>query len=123
MSHPVVLIAGGIGVTPYLSMVRLITDRGHQFPLTVTLLYANRSKESAAYLSELESVTKENSNFIIKNKFGQIDKEFILSSVKDLHSSVWYIAGPPDMVYNARNILFLLGVDEATVYHEEFIGY
>jgi predicted ferric reductase len=47
-----VLIAGGIGVTPMMSMIRTLADRGDERP--VTLLYGNRDWESITFREDLE---------------------------------------------------------------------
>src|SRR3989338_2386938 len=78
----------------------------------ITLLYANRDKESAAYLDELEAIAVRNPRFVLKNKFGRIDADFIRDSVKNLNEPIWYIVGPPPMVAAMRDLLFRLGIDE-----------
>ncbi len=119
--HLIVFIAGGIGITPFLSMIRSAEEK--HFPFPVALLYANRSKESAAYLAELQDVTNRNSNFIMKNQYGVIDEQFIRQNVKNMHQCVWYIAGPPPMVDSIRNLLSILGINYDRIYFEEFVGY
>jgi len=121
LAHPLVFIAGGIGVTPYLSMIRFATEKRLAIP--IILLYANRNKESTAYLDELQDIANYNKYFTLKNKFGRIDEQFIRQSVKDMQNCIWHIAGPPVMVDYARNILFLLGVDGGLIRYEEFTGY
>lgn len=49
-----VLIAGGIGVTPMMSMIRTLADRGDRRP--VTLLYGSRDWESITFREELEAL-------------------------------------------------------------------
>ena len=120
-SHHLVFIAGGIGITPYLSMIRFAAERGFTFP--ITLLYANKSKERAAYLEELQDIANRNKYFILKNRFGRIDEQFIRQNMKNIQQCVWNIAGPPAMVSYARNLLFLLGVNYDRIHCEEFIGY
>lgn len=120
-TDPIVFIAGGIGITPYLSMIRFAAEKHLAFP--ITLLYANRSKERAAYLEELRDMANRNKYFTLKNRFGKIDEQFIRQSVKDIRNCKWHIAGPPAMVDYARNLLRLLNVDDGRIYYEEFTGY
>ena len=120
-ADPIVLIAGGIGITPYMSMIRFANEKRLAFP--ITLLYANSTKERAAYLEELQKISNHNKYFTLKNKFGKIDEQFIRQSVKDMQNCRWYVAGPPAMVDYARNILILLGVDDGRIHYEEFTGY
>ena len=49
-----VLIAGGIGVTPMMSMIRTLADRGDRRP--VTLLYGSRDWDSITFREELEAL-------------------------------------------------------------------
>ncbi len=119
--RPIVFIAGGIGITPYLSMVRFAVDSKYGFP--VTLLYSNRSKESAPYLKELQNISSGSEFFTLKSRFGKIDERFIRENVNNIIDSVWYVSGPPAMVDFVRNTLFLLGVDGGKVFFEEFAGY
>lgn len=121
ISRPLVFMAGGIGITPLLSMIRFTEEQKltHQ----ITLLYSNKNSESAAYLKELKIISEQNNNFLLKNKFGRIDADFIQQSVKNLAEPVWYIVGPPDMVADMRSLLSSLGVSEAKIYSEDFTGY
>lgn len=120
-ANPLVFIAGGIGITPMISMIRFATEKN--LPHKITLLYANRSRESAAYLRGLDALSKQNPHFAVINKFGPLDAEFIQESIKNIEKSLWYIAGPPPMVAEAKNILFQLGVSDDKIYPEEFFGY
>ena len=119
--RPLVFIAGGIGITPFLSMIRFVTEQKltHQ----ITLLYANRNMESAAYLEELTTITKQNPRFLLKNQFGRIDTDFIQQTIKNFNGPVWYIVGPPAMVADMRNLLSRLGIDDTKIYFEDFVGY
>lgn len=120
-SHPIVFVAGGIGITPCLSMISFATEK--KLAQRITLLYANRDKESAAYLDTLTSLEKQNPHFTMKNKFGFMDADFLKSAIKNLPDAVWYIVGPPMMAANARETLLHLAVNEDRICIEEFIGY
>lgn len=120
-AHPPVLIAGGIGITPYLSMIRFATKHDLTFP--ITLLYFNRNKESTAFLEELQDMANHNKYFTLKNKFGKVDEQFIRQNVKNMQDCTWYIAGPPNMIDAVRNILLLLGIRAESIFYEGFDGY
>lgn len=118
---PVVFIAGGIGITPFLSMISFATE--NHLALPIALLYANRNKKTAAYLKELEILAERNSYFDVKNKFGRVDKAFIKRNVKDVIMKEYYIAGPPAMVEETSGILLDLGIGHNRLHKERFTGY
>jgi predicted ferric reductase len=49
-----IMIAGGIGITPMLSMLRFMAD--HRDPRPVTLIWANRSPERVVYVDEMDAI-------------------------------------------------------------------
>ena len=51
-----VFIAGGVGITPFMSMLRTMAERGEKRPLT--LLYANRDWENIIFREEIEGLQK-----------------------------------------------------------------
>lgn len=120
-SQPIVFIAGGIGITPCLSMIRYAAEE--KLAHSLVLLYANRNKGSAAYLEELITITKQNPRFLLKNQFGRIEADFIQQAIKILNEPIWYIVGLPAMVTDMRNLLSHLGTDNSKIYFEDFTGY
>ncbi len=121
-SEPLVFIAGGIGITPFLSMIRFVNE--NKLKYSIILLYTNRNKDSAAYLQELKNISKQNPHFQLKNKFGRLDEDFIRESVGNiLYQVKWYIVGPPPMVAAAKEILNNISVSPDHIFFEEFIGY
>lgn len=121
LSSRAVFIAGGIGITPFLSMSRFATEE--KLALPITLIYANRDEKSMAYKKEFEDMASNNPNFTIKNKFGLLNEQFIRENVKDAPLAQWYTAGPPPMVGAALNILSLLKVEPSRIHTEKFTGY
>jgi ferredoxin-NADP reductase len=117
----VIFIAGGIGITPFLSMIRFATER--KLSLPITLFYANRTRKSSAYLEEIELLAKRNPYFEIKNKFGKMNKDFIKKNVKDVFQSEWFIAGPPAMVEDVSAMILSFGVSQFSLHKERFTGY
>lgn len=121
ISRPLVFVAGGIGITPFLSMIRYAIEE--KPARQITLLYINRNAESAAYLEELTTIAKQNHHFLLKNQFGRIDADFIRQSVKNLVEPLWYIVGLPTMVAETRHLLSCLDINDAKIYFEDFVGY
>lgn len=118
---PIVCIAGGIGVTPFLSMVRYATQQ--HLPHKMILLYANHNEVSGAYVSDLQALESENSNFSMRQHFGHVDEALIQTALQSTPNALWYIAGPEEMTTATQKILTGLGVPPARVRVEEFSGY
>ncbi len=117
-----VFIAGGIGITPFRSMLKQATHDGKR--LRVTLLYANRNK-IAAYQKELEALAARNPNFKIHYLFSpqRIDKDTIKGLVPDLKKPLFYISGPEPMVEGVGKMLLQLGVPAKRIKQDWFPGY
>ncbi len=120
-SSPIVFIAGGIGVTPFFSMICFATEEN--LPCKVTLLYANRSVESSAFLAELNEFQQNNPHFRLKTHLGDIDESFLRGVGLNYSESLWYLAGPPGMVTVVRTMILGLGAIEEKIIVEEFVGY
>ena len=103
---PLVFLAGGIGITPFYSMLRYATEE--KLPHTLSLLYRNSIPARAAFLDEIK-------------KFNV--KLLNLETFKPSHESIYYLAGPPAFVAKYRKILDEAGIDEDNIKTEEFSGY
>ena len=134
-AKPGVFLAGGIGITPFLSIVRQAAkDRA---PQLLYLLYSNRRPEDAPFLELLAGLSAENPNFhfiptmtaMAKSRrqwtgeTGIIDREMLLRHVQEPIGPIYYVAGPPAMVTAMRKMLVSVGVDEDDIRTEEFSGY
>jgi ferredoxin-NADP reductase len=134
-SRPAVLLAGGIGITPFRSMVIHAARSRHAHRLL--LFYSNRRPEDAAFLHELEGVADKNKNLTFigtmtgmeksKHKWtgrtGFIDKQMLSECIPDPKNSIYYIAGPPVMISGIRNELIAVGITENSIRIDEFSGY
>ncbi|SRR5712692_5529707 len=135
LAQPAVFLAGGIGITPFLSIVRQ-ADRD-RLPQTLYLFYSNRRPEDAAFLETLQTLEKTNPNFRLictmtemskskkewKGERGLINKEMLTRYLSYLQGPIYYTAGPPALVAAMRQILTASCVDEDDIRAEEFAGY
>lgn len=135
VSKPAVLLAGGIGITPFLSIARQAAH--DRLPHRIYLFYANYRPEDAAFLDSLAALEKANPRFRLiatmtgmerssapwSGETGIIDAAMVRRYIEDLHGPIFYIAGPPEMVEATRRMLVEAKVDEDDLRTEEFAGY
>lgn len=133
--RPAVLIAGGIGITPFMSMIRHAAHS--QSPQQLVLLYSNRRPEDTAFLAELQALAAAYPHFQLiatmtdmaqsaqtwNGPTGMIDSAFLQKTASGLSNPIFYVSGPPPMVSAMRDTLEAAGMDEDDVRSEEFYGY
>jgi ferredoxin-NADP reductase/nitrite reductase/ring-hydroxylating ferredoxin subunit len=139
-SKPAVFLSGGIGVTPFRSMIKYVTDK--QLPIKIVMFDSNRDENNILYKNEFDEYLKINKNLKIiyaitgeggqpplghwEGEIGRIDKPMITKYVSedDLNKSIFYICGPPAMLNAIQNILNeKLRIPKDRVKIEEFTGY
>lgn len=141
-SRPAVLLAGGIGITPFRSIVRRAAHE--KLPHRIFLFYSNRRPEDAPFLDEFHSLSGENPNFTFiptmtqmsgshlpwAGEIGYIDQQLIVKHLQSDTSSgnrllgpIYYMAGPSAMVAGLRAMLNKAGIDDDDIRTEEFTGY
>lgn len=128
-SHPLALIAGGIGITPIASIVRYIAQSDLQVP--TTLVYSASTPSELLFRDEFESIAARKPNF--RTRF----------TVTRPHSEQWsgligritaatlrtaginanhlcYICGPPEMIQAMLVALKEIGVPEERLQYEQW---
>lgn len=150
-SRPAVFISGGIGVTPFRSMMKYATDK--QLPVKIFLFDSNRNEDNILYKKEFDAWATTNQNLRIvytitngadrlsppsspssstntnndwKGETGFINKAMLTRhlSITELDNSIFYICGPPGML-NAMKALLQndLHIPKDRIRVEEFVGY
>jgi PAS domain S-box-containing protein len=122
--RPVVLIAGGIGITAFMSQLRFAFKNSLKYEFI--LFYSNKDPKEAAYLAELEKLAKQSFNFKMVTIFGRVEARHIrekIIDVMDIAKPVWYLAGPSIMVSSTIKLLLAFGVLEDDIHLDEFLGY
>src|SRR5438270_7740335 len=134
-ARPAVLLAGGIGIAPFLSIVSHAQKEALRH--RIILFYANRLLEDAAFIDALRGLERVNPRFSFiptftrlnadrgewKGETGHITPEMLHRRVGKLQGPIFYIAGPLSMVAAARHTLVEAGVDQDDIRTEEFAGY
>ena len=149
-SKSAIFLSGGIGVTPFRSMIKYAIDM--QLPVKIIMFDSNRNKENILFKKEFDEWSNINNNLKIiytiseKNQqegkstsslsltetnewngeYGRIEKEMILKYVDDktLKDSLFYICGPPPMIKDMESLIQKeLEIPKERIKVEEFTGY
>ena len=115
---PSLWIAGGIGITPFLAVLR--TMALHQ---PVRLIYLHRSSRDAAYLDELQALAEAQpylSLAAVANADGMPDLPAVLPAAADLVGVDCYLCGPPGLLMAAVALLQTRGVAPHRLHCERF---
>jgi len=121
-SRNYIFVAGGIGITPFRSILQEAHAQGKQ--LKVDLLYANRD-QNIPFQDELEKLTADNPNlkvdYVVQPR--SLTAEVIKQHADNTDNPLIYLSGPAPMVKSFAEELKNLGVDEAAVKLDDFPGY
>lgn len=121
-SQEFVFIAGGIGITPFRS---ILLDLDHKkIPIKGTLLYANRTP-TPVYRQELEELSEKHSRFNLRYivEPERITPETFQELILDFSKPQFFLSGPPGMVQTLERMLAGLGVPSSQVKEDYFVGY
>jgi len=127
---PIVLLSGGIGVTPNFSILRheIAKDSDRR----IVFIWGLDTEADMMYIDELEKIEEENENFTFHlifsgeevegYPFGFVDDEFIQDEgLGEFYSSAnWHVCGPPPMLAASRGLMASNDVDNERQYVEEF---
>jgi len=134
-ARPAVFLAGGIGITPFVSMSRHAANERLARP--IRLFFSNRRPEDAPFLDELMALGERNPNYRCvatmtdmeksarpwRGERGVVDRAMLERHLGGLSTAVYYIAGPPAMVEAMQQMLEAAGVGAEAVRTDEFYGY
>ena len=143
----VLLIAGGVGITPVMSMLRYLTDTG--WTGEIVFLNAARTGQDLIFANELNYLVSRHSNLKLVNflsqaksvirdheQQGNLDNDSRTSQIRegyitalaikeliaDLNQTAVYLCGPEPMMAAMRTTLTGLGLDNSQIYTEEFLS-
>ncbi len=126
------LLTGGIGITPFRSIIKYCTDTGANSD--IILLYGCRTPGDIAFKSDFEQMTTQNKNLKVvftvskpnsewKGYVGRITTEMIEKEVPDYRERVFFACGPPAMMTAMREITQRLQITSGRFKVELFTGY
>ncbi len=124
-----IMIAGGIGITPMLSMLRFMADHGD--PRPVTLIWSNRSKEKMVFTEEMEALAAKltalrlipilSRNTKKDERTGRLDHRSLETMLRGCsRGSAIYVCGPPQMMKQVSTDLKTLGFPARSIFSEAF---
>ncbi|MFO7640195.1 MAG: ferredoxin reductase family protein [Candidatus Competibacteraceae bacterium] len=124
-----VFIAGGIGITPILSMLRARRERGDQE--SMWLIYANQSEDEIIMREALEELADALALTLVHvlaepsdawdGETGYIDAELLDRHLPDDAPDIdYFVCGPPPMMDQVEPALNARGVDTLRLYSERF---
>lgn len=123
-----VFIAGGIGITPFMSMLRHMRDTSGDYE--ITLIYANRTEEDIAFRGELSAMEEgEHPRLAVvhvlsrpgsdwEGERGYADENLLRRVLGDIGDRPFYLCGPPPMMDSVAGVL--RGMGAGKVYTERF---
>jgi ferredoxin-NADP reductase len=132
---PAVFVAGGIGITPFRSILHDAASRQLLHPMT--LVYSNRTPQGAAFYPELIEIAGRLPNFRFvptmtdagaarppwTGERRRMSADLMREVIGDMTAPIFYLAGPPGLVAAVSKAVLEAGADPEHLRSEEFEGY
>lgn len=115
-------IGGGVGITPFLSMLR--QEAIKRTNRSIALFYCFRDKEEAVFSKEIASLSSQVENIAYTDwpsaEKGRISAEKIVSTLGGVNNKHFLLCGPKIMMETLRKQFLRLGVPESNIHYEKF---
>ncbi len=126
-----IMLAGGIGMTPFRSIIKYASDKDLNVPLTLFVSFS--LEREVIYYKELKEIEKIKPNIkvvysLTKEKkqgfeYGRISSELISKHLSSYDNSTFFIVGPLAMSDAIATLVEEMGVDGEKIVRENFTGY
>jgi len=126
MKNNLVLIGGGLGITPLMSIIRFCNDKKLQN--RIKFIYSVRTPEDIVYNEEIKKIKDENNNFNYTvtitrpkpehnwtGKTGRIGEDLLKQNIDNIENSLYYLCGPLEFVKSDITMLETLGAKKEQI--------
>ncbi len=130
MMKEIVMIAGGTGIAPFVSMIRYVNEK--KLDTKITVFYSSRTPEHIMYFDELNKIQKENKNIKVvftctrevnhewNGEKGRINEEMVKRHVDKANDGYSFICGPNEMVEMGVQIFRNIGIPDDKIILERW---
>ena len=132
-NEELVFLAAGIGVAPFVSIIRNYAKKGLLKNKKIHLFYSNKTKKDIAFFDELNGISDKNKNqrifyYLTRQKikdsrikeFKRIDAESIRDKLGCFENKDYFICGSMDFVSDIRRAILNEGVEKQNIHIESF---
>lgn len=124
----VIALAGGVGITPFISALRFINDK--RLPNKYSLFYSAKNKEGLLYYDELHEIVRKNNNADVvctvtreipddwQEETRRVDAAMITAHVPDYKERTYYLCGPKPFIDTMIAIIKELGIPDEKIRRE-----
>lgn len=133
-NQKLVFVAGGIGITPFRSMIKYLLDTNQE--RSIILLYSNKTKDEIVYtdvFSEAQKVLGIKTVYTLtdeqtipagwQGRVGRIDAAMIQQEIPDFMERLFYLSGPHVMVSGFEKTLVTMGIPSSHIKKDFFPGF
>lgn len=129
ITDDVVFIAGGSGITPFMSAIRYAVNK--RLKNKFYLFFSNKTEKDIIYYKELEKIRRISNIKVIKTltdnvpdgwkgETGRINRQMIERYVSEPKDKLWYLCGPPPMIKAIKQILLEMNIPEKRLRVEDW---
>lgn len=133
-NEKLVFLAGGIGITPFRSMIQYMIDTKDK--RSVTLFYSNKKANDVVYkeifdraqrllgIKTIYALTSPEADLsVLPNSVRRIDEKIIMEQIPDYKQRKFYLSGPRGMVTGFEKLLESIGVNDNHIKTDFFPGF